>query len=35
VIVNTAGHVLVIEQKNGPMVEGPQGLEKGTDKLKP
>jgi len=28
VIVNAAGHVLVIEQKNGPMVEGPQGLEK-------
>ena len=28
VIVNTSGHVLVIEQKNGPMVEGPQGLEK-------
>lgn len=28
VVVNTAGDVLVIEQKNGPMVEGPQGLEK-------
>ena len=28
VVVNAAGHMLVIEQKNGPMVEGPQGLEK-------
>lgn len=28
VIVNKAGHVLVIEQKNGPLVETPQGLEK-------
>ena len=28
VIVNSAGHVLVIEQKNGALVEGPQGLEK-------
>jgi len=28
VIVNNAGHVLVIEQKNGPMIETPQGLEK-------
>ncbi len=28
VIVNNAGQVLVIEQKNGPMIESPQGLEK-------
>ena len=28
VIVNKAGHILVIEQKNGPLVETPQGLEK-------
>lgn len=28
VIVNNEGDLLVIEQKNGPMVEGPQGLEK-------
>ena len=28
VIVNEAGHVLIIEQKNGPLVETPQGLEK-------
>ena len=28
VIVNRAGRVLVIEQKNGPLVETPQGLEK-------
>ena len=28
VIVNKAGQVLVIEQKNGPLVETPQGLEK-------
>ena len=28
VIVNEAGCVLVIEQKNGPMIETPQGLEK-------
>jgi hypothetical protein len=28
VIVNKAGNVLVIEQKNGPLVETPQGLEK-------
>ena len=28
VIVNNAGHVLVIEQKNGPLVETRQGLEK-------
>ena len=28
VVVNNAGHVLVIEQKNGPMIETPQGLEK-------
>ena len=28
VIVNKAGHVLAIEQKNGPMVETDQGLEK-------
>ena len=28
VIVNDAGKVLVIEQKNGPMIESPQGLEK-------
>jgi hypothetical protein len=28
VIVNSAGHVLVVEQKNGPMIESPQGLEK-------
>lgn len=28
VIVNNAGHILVIEQKNGPMIETPQGLEK-------
>ena len=28
VVVNKAGHVLVVEQKNGPLLEGPQGLEK-------
>lgn len=28
VIVNHAGHVLVVEQKNGPLIETPQGLEK-------
>jgi len=28
VIVSPAGHVLVIEQKNGPLEETPQGLEK-------
>jgi hypothetical protein len=28
VIVNNEGHLLVIEQKNGPLIEGPQGLEK-------
>jgi len=28
VIVNNEGHLLVIEQKNGPMIEGPRGLEK-------
>ena len=28
VVVNAAGHLLVIEQKNGAMEEGPQGLEK-------
>ena len=28
VIVNEAGCVLVVEQKNGPMIETPQGLEK-------
>jgi hypothetical protein len=28
VVVNRAGRVLVIEQKNGPLVETPQGLEK-------
>jgi len=34
VIANKAGEILVIEQKNGPMVETPQGLEKhyGLDK---
>ncbi len=28
VIVNKSGHILVIEQKNGPLNETPQGLEK-------
>ena len=28
VIVNNEGDLLVIEQKNGPIIEGPQGLEK-------
>ena len=28
VVVNKAGHVLVIEQKNGPLIETPQGLMK-------
>ncbi len=28
VIVNKSGHILVVEQKNGPLNETPQGLEK-------